>query len=139
MHNSEKKILAQLPKTILGDTVSTKKYHITNDAARIYGSLWKMKKVNGVVIACERQIPEGGTRNATFINVEWVLPGRVVVKELNGRVIQYVPAIEAFAVAVPVRSDANVDMVANAIPLINPDAQAVIDIPIAPPPKLLIR
>ena len=47
----------------------------------------KTKKVNGVVIACDRKIPEGGTRNATFIIVEWVLPGRVVVKESNGRVI----------------------------------------------------
>ena len=124
---------AQLPKTIVGNTVSTKASHITNDAARIYGLLWKTNNVNGVVIACDRRIPEGGTHNATFITVEWVLPGRVVVKELNGRVIEYVPGIEAVVVAVPVRPDANVDVVANSIPLINPDAQAIIDIPIAPP------
>ena len=80
MHKSEKKMPAQLPKTIVGNTVSTKASRVTNDAARIYGSLCKTKKVNGVVIACDRQIPEGGTRNATFITVEWVLPGRVVVK-----------------------------------------------------------
>ena len=71
---------AQLPKTIMGKTVSTKASHTTNDAARIYGSLWKTKKVNGVVIACDIRIPKVGTRNATFITVEWVLPGRVVVK-----------------------------------------------------------
>ena len=66
MHNSEKRMPAQLPKTIVGNTVSTKASHITNDAARIYGSLWKMKKVTGVVIACDRRIPEGGTRNDTL-------------------------------------------------------------------------
>ena len=65
--------------------------------------------------------------------MEWVLTGRVVVKEFNGRVIDCVPGIEAVAVAVPVRPDANVDVVDNAIPLINPDAPAVIDIPIAIP------
>ena len=80
MHNSEKKIPAQLSKTIVGNTALTKASHITNDAARIYGSLWKTKMVNGVVIACDRRITKGGTRNATFITVEWVLPGRVVVK-----------------------------------------------------------
>ena len=86
MHNSEKKIPAQLPKMILGNTISTKASHVTNDAARIYGSFWKTKKLNGVVITCDRRIPKGSTRNATFITVEWVLPGRVVVKELNVRV-----------------------------------------------------
>ena len=84
---------AQLPKTIVGNTVSTKASHVTNDAARIYGSLWKTKKVNGVVITCDRRIPEGSTRNATFITVVLVLSGRVVVKELNGRVIEYMPGI----------------------------------------------
>ena len=43
------------------------------------------------------------------------------------------PGIEAVAVAVPVRPDANVDVVANAIPLINTDAPAVVDISIATP------
>ena len=73
MHNSENRMPAQLPKMIVGNTVSTKASHITNDAARIYGSLWKMKKLNGVVIACDIRIPKGGTRNATFITVEWFL------------------------------------------------------------------
>ena len=131
MHNSEKRIPSQLPKTIVGNTVSTKASRITNDAAGIYGSLWKTKKINGVVIACGRRIPEGGTRNATFITVEWVLPGRVVVKEFNGRVIECVPGIEVVVVAVTVRPDTNVDVVANSIPLMNPDAPAVVDIPIA--------
>ena len=80
------------------------------------------------MIACDRRIPEGGTRNTTFITVEWLLPGRVVVKYLNGRVIEYVHGIEAVAVAVPVCPDTNIDVVANAIPLINPDAPAVVDI-----------
>ena len=71
---------AQLPKTIVKNNVSTKASHITNDAACIYISLRKIKKVNGVVIACYRRIPEGGTRNSTFITVEWVLPVLVVVK-----------------------------------------------------------
>ena len=79
---------AQLPKTIVGNTVSKKASHINNDAARIYISFWKMKKINGVVIACDRRIPKGGTRNVTFITVEWVLSGRAVTKELNGRVSQ---------------------------------------------------
>ena len=57
---------AQLPKTIVGNTVSTKASHITNDAARIYGLLWKTNKGNGVVITCDRRIPEGGTRNFTL-------------------------------------------------------------------------
>ena len=60
----------QLPKTIVGNTLSMEASHITNDADPIYGSLWKTKNVNGVVIACDRRIPEGGTRNATFITVE---------------------------------------------------------------------
>ena len=47
--------------------------------------------------------------------------------------IECVSGIEAVAVAVPVQPNANVDVVANAIPLINPDAPAVVDIPIAIP------
>ena len=43
------------------------------------------------------------------------------------------PGIETVAVAVPVRPDANFHVIANAIPLINPDAPAVVDIPIATP------
>ena len=61
---------AELHNMIVGNTVSTKASHVTNDAARVYGSLWKTKKVNGVVIACHRRISEGSTRNATFITVE---------------------------------------------------------------------
>ena len=47
--------------------------------------------------------------------------------------IECVPGIEAVAVAVPVRPDANVDVISNAIPLINPDTPAVVDISIATP------
>ena len=47
--------------------------------------------------------------------------------------IEYVPGIEAIVVAVPVQPDANVDVVANAIPLINNDDPAIVDIPIATP------
>ena len=93
MHNSEKKMPAHLPKTIVDNTLSTKASHVTNDSAHIYGFIWKTNKVNSVVIACDKRIPKGSKRIATFISVEWVLPGRVVVKELNGRVIDYVPSI----------------------------------------------
>ena len=79
------------PKTIIGNNVSAKASQITNDAARIYGSLWKVKRINGVVIASEKRIPDGGTRNATFITAEWSLPGRILIKELNGRLVEYVP------------------------------------------------
>ena len=41
--------------------------------------------------------------------------------------------IEAVAVAIPVQPEVNVDVVANAILLINPYAPAAIDIPIATP------
>ena len=51
------------------------------------------------------------------------------MKELNGRVIECVPGIEAAVVDFPVRPDANVDV----IPLINYDAPSVADIPIATP------
>ena len=53
------------------------------------------------------------------------------MKELNGRVIECVPGIEAAVVDFPVRPDANVDVVANSIPLINLDAPSVIDITIS--------
>ena len=79
------------PKTIVGNGVSAKASQITNDAARIYGSLWKVKRINGIVIASEKRILDGGTRNATFITAEWSLPGRILIKELNGRLIEYVP------------------------------------------------
>ena len=55
------------------------------------------------------------------------------MKELNGRVIECVTGIEAVAVSVPVLPDANVDVVANTIPFINPDFSAVVDITIATP------
>ena len=42
------------------------------------------------MIASEKPVPDGGTRNATFITVEWSLPGCVVIRELNGRVVQYI-------------------------------------------------
>ena len=45
--------------------------------------------------------------------------------------IECVPGIGEVAVYFPVRPDTNVDVVANAIPLINPDAPAVVDITIA--------
>ena len=77
------------------------------------------------MITCDRRIPKGSTRNATFITMGCVLPGRVVVKEFNGSVIEYVPGIEAVADTVPVRPDANVDVIANAILLLNPNAPAV--------------
>jgi len=95
------------PKTVVGNKVKTKASYVTHDACRIFGSLWKSKKISGKVIASDKRIPHGSTRNATFITTEWTLPGRVVVKELNGRLVEYMPpsdeddAIVA-AVAAPV-------------------------------------
>ena len=43
------------------------------------------------MIASDKRIPDGSTRNATYITAEWTLPGRVVVKELNGRLVEYMP------------------------------------------------
>ena len=74
-----------LPKTIVGNIVIAKALHITNNTAYICGSLWKSKKIKGVVIACARRIPDSSSCNATLIAVEWSLPGCVVLKELNGR------------------------------------------------------
>ena len=94
------------PKSVVGNNVTTKASHVTHDVCRIFGSLWKTKKVPGVVIASEKRTPDGSTRNATFITVEWTLPGRVVLKELNGRLVEYVPPIvevPAFEVAVLLR------------------------------------
>ena len=73
------------PKTIIGNRICAKASHITHIVALIYGSLWKMKKVNGGIIASKKRVPEGSTRNATFVTAEWSLPGRIVVKELNSR------------------------------------------------------
>ena len=63
------------PKTVVGNTVSAKTSHSTNDADHIYGPLWKLKLIKGVVIAFDKRVPEGSTRNATFITVEWSIPG----------------------------------------------------------------
>ena len=72
------------PKIIVGKNVLAKSSHVTNDAACIYELLWKSKKLNGVVIASEKRVPDGGTHNVTFITVEWSLLGRIIMKELNG-------------------------------------------------------
>ena len=42
-------------KTIVGNNVLAKASHVTNDEVRIYGSLWKLKKLNGVVITSENE------------------------------------------------------------------------------------
>ena len=78
--------------------MSANAFHVTNDAARIYGSLWKTKKINGVIIACDKRVPVGSTRSATFVTVEWSLPGRVELKELSSRLVTYVPNAEPEAV-----------------------------------------
>ena len=64
--------------------------------------------------------------------------GRLVVKELNGRVIKYVFSVEqvAIAVAVPAWTTTNIDVIINPIPLMNPDAPAVINMPIDAPPVI---
>ena len=102
---------ATQPKTIIGNRICAKASHITNDAARIYGSLWKAKKINGIVTACEKRVPEGSTRNATFVTAEWSLPGRIIVKELNSRLVQYIPDEDGSEiVAIPQPADAIVDV-----------------------------
>ena len=109
---------ATQPKIIIENRIYAKASHITNIAALIYGSLWKAKKVNGVIITCEKKVPEGSTRNATFVTAEWSLPGRIVVKELNSRLVQYIPDENGSEiVAIPQPADAIVDApgAANAI------------------------
>ena len=78
------------PKTVPGNTVSTKVSFITHDAARIYGVQWRSKKIRGRVISSTKRVPAGSSRNQTFVTAEWYLPTRVVVKELSGRVVDFV-------------------------------------------------
>ena len=87
-----------IPKTVVGNTVSANASLVTNDAVCIHRSLWKNKKINGVIIACDKRVPVGSTRNATFVTVEWSLPGRVLLKELSSRLVTYVPNAEPEAV-----------------------------------------
>ena len=106
------------PKIIIGNRICAKASHITHIAALIYGSLQKTKKVDGVIIASEKRVPEGSSRNATFVTAEWSLPGRIVVKELNSRLVQYIPDENGSEiVATPQPADAIVDApgTANAI------------------------
>ena len=120
------------PKSVVGNNVTTKASHVTHDACRIFGSLWKTKKVPGVVIASEKRTPDGSTRNATFITIEWTLPGRVVLKELNGRLVEYVPPsieVPAFEVAVSVATDATIDVIAQIIPPSNTPVPHPVSIP----------
>ena len=79
------------PKTVPGNRVSTRASLITHDAPRIYGVQWRSKIIEGKVISSCKRIPEGQTRNQTFVTADWYLPSRVVTKELNGRVIEFVP------------------------------------------------
>ena len=124
--------------------MNAKASHITNDAARIYGSRWKTKLIKVVVISCEKRVPEGSTRNATFATVKWSLPGQVVVKELNGQLLMYVPNVEPDAVAevAPPDNEDNLDDVAaqvHAVPKPVADQLPVEDIGViipAPPPPI---
>ena len=81
-------------KIVVGNTLSADANHVTNDAARTYGSLWKTKKVNGLITSCKKRVHVGSTRNATFVICEWNLPGRVVLKELSSRLVAHVPNAE---------------------------------------------
>ena len=81
------------PKIVVGNTVS-KIAHTIHDAAWIFGSVRKTKIFSGIFIASEKWITEGVNRNTTFITAEWEIPGRVITKELYGRVVQYVPPEE---------------------------------------------
>lgn len=37
---------------------------------------------------------KGATQNMTFITGEWEIPGRIVAKDLNGRLFQFVPPVD---------------------------------------------
>ena len=53
-------------------------------------------------------------RNGTFITCEWTLPGRVITKELNRRLVEYVPlGNDVVHVAVAVTPDATIDATAH--------------------------
>ena len=78
----------QAPKSVVGTKITILARHITHDAARIYGSVWKTKKIEGTVVASQKRVPPGGSRNTTFITGDWALPGRNVIKEVNGRLVE---------------------------------------------------
>ena len=75
------------PRLVIHNRVNTKASLVTKDAARIYGSQWKTKLIEGKVTKVDKRIPEGKSRSATYIEVDWELPGRVIRKELNSRVV----------------------------------------------------
>ena len=70
------------PRLVIHNRVNTKASLVTKDAARIYGSQWKTKLIEGKVTKVDKRIPEGKSRSATYIEVDWELPGRVIRKEL---------------------------------------------------------
>jgi len=111
------------PKILVENNVTTKASYITHDACRIFGSLWKTKKIPGKVIASEKRIPAGSTRNATFITVELTLPGRIVLKELNRRLVEYTPPSYEVYVAIDVVAapDATIDAITDPIPTAHTD------------------
>ena len=127
------------PKTVVGNNVTTKASNVTHDACRIFGSLWKTKKIPGKVIASDKRIPDGSTRNATYITAEWTLPGRVVVKELNGRLVEYMPPsdeVADVAVVAAVAPDAIINATADPILPVHTNVSHTVSTPQAtdPPP-----
>ena len=137
------------PKSVVGNNVTTKASHVTHNACRIFGSLWKTKKVPGIVISLEKRIPDGSSRNVTFITVEWTLPGRVVLKELNGRLVEFVPpSVEVPSVEVAVAPDTRIAasieniseiILPSNIPVPNPiSTLQVIDPPTTTQPPLIV-
>ena len=49
-----------------------------------------MTNISGEVIASDKRIPVDSTQNVTYTTVEWTLYRRVGVKELIGRLVEYV-------------------------------------------------
>ena len=111
------KMVAVPSKTIVRNKVMTKASNLSNDAARIFLSVWKSKKIPGKVLRLDKGKPNGSTRNATFITCKWILPGRVITKELNGRSVEYVPpGKDVVPVAVAIAPGAAIDTDAHNVP-----------------------
>ena len=106
------------PKKISRSMVITKVSHVTHDSSPIFGSFWKTKLVTRKVLSSDKRVPSGAARSVTFITAEWNLPGQVVIKELNGSVLAYVPPLKEEEVVTVVATAAHVpvDTKADTIP-----------------------
>ena len=97
----------------MGRKVTTNASYLTHDALRIFGSVWKSKKVLGKVIRLDKRKPIRSTRNVTFITCDWTFPRCVITKELNRRLIKYIPPGEDIVHVAAVAPDATIDTTAH--------------------------